>query len=122
MPGFGGAEQIEEGSIIGVFVKDSGTTIASVQHVIGVTSTVAARNARHGSSTVRQMGIGVQEKVACPLFDSLSGLQQGQYVQIIPQRLQDPVASMITPEVDNSGRVKRSKKVDPQANYPSECQ
>ena len=52
----------------------------------------------------------------------LNGLQQGQYMQIIPQRLNAPVAPVITPEVDNLGKVKRSKKVDPQENYPSGCQ
>jgi hypothetical protein len=49
-------------------VKDGRTTIATVQHVVGMADTVAARNARHGTRTVREMEGGEQEKVACPLF------------------------------------------------------
>lgn len=66
MPGFGGAEQIEEGGIVGVLVKDGGATAASVQHVIGMASYLSAWNPRHGSSTVRQTGAETQDKVTVP--------------------------------------------------------
>ena len=51
----------------------------------------------------------------------ISGLYPGQYVQLIPQRLEDPYAPVITPFVF-ADQVKLSSKVDPQTNYDSKCQ
>lgn len=75
MPGFLRAEQIEEGGIVGGLVKDGGTTVATVQEVIGMPGTVAARDARHRNHTVHELEGGEQGKVACPpLPQSLSFL------------------------------------------------
>ena len=52
----------------------------------------------------------------------LSNLYPGQYLQIIPQRLKDPYAPVITPDVGKQGEVRPNKKVDSQSNYDSTCQ
>ena len=51
----------------------------------------------------------------------LSGLYPGQYMQIVPQRLRQPYAPVITPDVGRPGQVKPSASVNPQTNYDSRC-
>ncbi|MEO6546222.1 MAG: RHS repeat-associated core domain-containing protein, partial [Nitrospiraceae bacterium] len=52
----------------------------------------------------------------------ISGIYPGQYVQIVPQRLADTHAPVITPDVGQPGQVRPSPSVDPQTNYDSKCQ
>jgi len=52
----------------------------------------------------------------------LSGLYPMQYVQIVPQRLREPYAPVITPDVGKPGQVRSSASVRPQTNYDSRCQ
>lgn len=52
MLGFGHAEQLREGRIVGVFVKNRASAVATIQHVVGVSSAGAARNARHEARTI----------------------------------------------------------------------
>ena len=52
--GFRRAEQVEEGGIVGVLMKDGHAAVATVQDVIGVTSAGAARNARHEALTIEE--------------------------------------------------------------------
>ena len=47
MPGFGRAEQLQEGGIVGVLVKDGCPTIATVEHMVGMAGGLSTRNARH---------------------------------------------------------------------------
>jgi RHS repeat-associated protein len=68
MSGFGGAEQIEEGRVVAVFVKDGRSPVATVQHVIGVTSFVAARNPRHEALTIEDGELGRQWKSSLSPF------------------------------------------------------
>jgi hypothetical protein len=56
-------------------VEDRGATVATIQHMVDVSGHLSARNPRHGKRTVREMGVGTQEKVACPLFLSSSLLR-----------------------------------------------
>jgi RHS repeat-associated protein len=51
----------------------------------------------------------------------ISGLQSGQYVQLIPSRLRDPYAPVVTPFIPKSGRI-TPKPLNPQTNYDSKCQ
>ena len=68
MSGLGRAEQIEEGGIVAVLVKDSGAAVATVQHVIGMADTVAARNARHRGVTIEGEEFGRQWKSSLSPF------------------------------------------------------
>lgn len=52
MSDFSCLEQIEEGGMVGVLLKDDGSTVATVQHVIDVASAGSARNARHEAFTM----------------------------------------------------------------------
>jgi len=70
---------------------------------------------RSGSNTVNANG-------TTTVSVSLSGLYPGQYVQIIPQRLSQTYAPVITPVVGLPGQVRPSPSVDPQTNYDSQCQ
>ena len=68
MLGFGRGKQLQEGRIVGLLVKDSGPTIATVQHMVGVPGDLSTRNTRHRAYTIREWGGETQEKVACPLL------------------------------------------------------
>ena len=73
MSGFSCAEQMEEGGIVGVLVKDSCSAVTMVQDVIGVAGAGSARNARnarnarHEALTMEDGEPGGKRKVA-PLF------------------------------------------------------
>jgi len=56
-------EQITECSVIAVLVEDGRTTVATIQHMVGVPSDVSARNPRHGKTTVRQTTGGKQRQL-----------------------------------------------------------
>lgn len=45
--GFRVSEQVEEGAIVAVFVKDGRTPVASVEGVVDVAANLSTRNARH---------------------------------------------------------------------------
>ena len=66
--GFRGGEQVETCGVVAVFMEDRGATVATIQHMVDVSGHLSARNPRHGTRTVREIGVGTQEKVACPLF------------------------------------------------------
>jgi len=68
--GFRASEQVEKGSVVAVLMEHRGTTVATIQHMVGVPGDLSARNPRHRKTTVRQMGAWRQGKVACPLFFS----------------------------------------------------
>jgi len=68
---FGQGKQVEEGRVVAVLVEHGRAAVATIEHMVGVSGGLSARNARHGRSRVRQMEGGEQEKVACPLFFSL---------------------------------------------------
>ena len=48
MPGFRRGEQIEEGGVVGLLVKDHGTAIPTIEHVVGVPGDLTAKNTWHG--------------------------------------------------------------------------
>jgi hypothetical protein len=62
MSSFSCVEQIEEGSMVTVLLKDGGSAATTVQHVIGVASAGSARNARHEASPMEGGEPGRQEK------------------------------------------------------------
>ena len=66
--GFRRGEQVETCGVVAVLVKDHGATVPTIQHMVGVSGHLSARNPRHRKTTVRQTGAWRQEKVACPLF------------------------------------------------------
>lgn len=66
--GFCRGEQVEKCGVVAVLVEDRGATVATIQHMVDVSGHLSARNPRHTKRTVREMGAGTQEKVACPLF------------------------------------------------------
>lgn len=66
--GFRGGEQVEARGVIAVLVEDRGATVPTIEHMVGVSGHLSARNPRHTKRTVRETGAGPQEKVACPLF------------------------------------------------------
>jgi hypothetical protein len=67
---FRGGEQVEECGVVAVLVEDRGAAFPTVQHMVGVSGYLSAWNPRHGKRTVREMGVGTQGKVACPIFFS----------------------------------------------------
>lgn len=66
--GFRRGEQVKECGVVAILVEDRGTAVPAIEHMVGVSGHLSARNPRHGTRTVREMGVGTQEKVACPLF------------------------------------------------------
>ena len=46
--GFRRGEQIEEGGVVGLLVKDHGTTVPTIEHMVGVSGDLTARNAWDG--------------------------------------------------------------------------
>ena len=70
--GFRRGEQVETCGVIALLVEDRGATVPTIQHMVGVPGYLSAWNTRHEKRTVREMGVGRQEKVACPLFSPLS--------------------------------------------------
>jgi len=65
---FCGGEQVEERSVVAVLVEDCGTAVSAVQYMVGISGHLSAWNPRHDRSRVCQIGVGRQEKAACPLF------------------------------------------------------
>ena len=41
-------EQIEEGGVVAFLVKDHGTAVPTIEHMVGVSGDLTARNTRHG--------------------------------------------------------------------------
>lgn len=60
--GFRGGEQVEKGGVVAVLMEDPGATVATIQHMVDVSSHLSARNPRHGARTVREMKVGTQKK------------------------------------------------------------
>ena len=58
---FCGGEQLAEGGVVAVLVKGNGLAVAAIEHMVGVSSNLTARKARHGVRTVRQAGRAMQE-------------------------------------------------------------
>jgi len=54
--GFGRGQQVEKGGVVAVLVEELGATVPTIQHIVGVSGHLSARNPRHGESTIRQTG------------------------------------------------------------------
>ena len=46
--GFCRGEQVEEGGVVALLVKDRGSAVPTIEHVVGMASDLTARNAGHG--------------------------------------------------------------------------
>lgn len=66
----GGGEQLAEGGVVAVLVKDDGPAVAAIAHMVGVSGHVSAWSTRHGVRTVRQAGRAMQEHRS--LFSSVN--------------------------------------------------
>ena len=47
-------EQVEKCGVLAVLVEERGATVPTIQHIVGVSGHLSARNPRHGGSTIRQ--------------------------------------------------------------------
>ena len=72
---FRGGEQVEAGGVVAVLVEDHRAPVPTIEHMVDMSGHLSAWNPRHGKSTVREMGVETQEKVACPLFLPLTKIR-----------------------------------------------
>jgi RHS repeat-associated protein len=72
---------------------------------------------RYRTSTPGKVDANGRASVSVPL----NGLLPGQYLQIIPPRLAQPFAPVVTPQVGRPGDVRPTRNLEPQTNYDSPC-
>ena len=48
MLGFRRGEQVEEGGVVAIFMKDHGSAVPTIEHMVGMAGDLTARNAWHG--------------------------------------------------------------------------
>jgi len=86
--GFRRGKQVEKCGVVALLMEDRRIAVATIEHMVGMSGYLFARNTRHGRSVAGQRGTGRQERVACPLFfSSLYCLEGGAGLGLIPRTM-----------------------------------